>query len=558
MRLWDCRIGGSAKTVRCLRNFAKSKVPVTSVAFATTPICPVEFDTNVAPNPYAVYAAACQNVYEFDLRGTRDRPVISQARRILTQHSSEVNRIHISPDGWCLVSCDDDGEIRVSALEPPIRPVRSLRSETGAENSEPTHDSDESKFRDTTSSSAQHSSGPHAMSSKTASVSKKVALMDLSDPLSSVKTIEASKDGDNTESKQPTVVESKKQNMGHQNICNSVLFLSPRRSSATAWESGQNNTKMKGKPSKSQQTTKQSSFPMEAWYAPSARIQDGIPVSLTIGPGCLLSGGMDSLLCMWDYSFNHERGELHLRDAISTARQANSGQSINPPFVYSLAHERDGPLSIAGLGTGDILLMDIAHHDDLDRRVELIDLGRLRAHNYIVTDVMFYDCGAATYGAAPLITMGADKQVVVWDGTLLQKEIAERRSAWSYIQSKTRPKGPSKKPDPEGSSSELERCSWKLGLEWMRPNVSHDELAQLASQPEEVVVTTASGKVKGRLPRSLTPAWSRTDAEVLDTKYVAIRAPLRECPNAGVIDSHGCLWIGDMNHDIYGTNLFRS
>lgn len=74
---------------------------------------------------------------------------------------------------------------------------------------------------------------------------------------------------------------------------------------------------------------------------------------------------MDSQIVQWDFSKG--RAMQTYSTNVSEAASASASQTLNPPFVNSMAFTRDGEFLFAASGNGEILLFDAKRKEERRR-----------------------------------------------------------------------------------------------------------------------------------------------------------------------------------------------
>jgi WD40 repeat protein len=109
---------------------------------------------------------------------------------------------------------------------------------------------------------------------------------------------------------------------------------------------------------------------------------------------CVLSGGFDSKIVLWD----------PLQQAVIQEISVQSQQSFNPPFVHSVEMCLEADTAVAALGDGSILLW-IWDDEEEDT------LLRIPAHRAAISHIHFAHWG----NQYELISLGNDKRICFWN-----------------------------------------------------------------------------------------------------------------------------------------------
>ena len=125
---------------------------------------------------------------------------------------------------------------------------------------------------------------------------------------------------------------------------------------------------------------------------------------------------MDCEVVCWDYSRARPSHAFSTQPTAASAA-SNSNQTLNPPFVNSLAFSRDGDTLLVGSGNGEILLYD-ARRKEERRRV----LGHTHSVMHVSALALppSFPALAASFsgGHSPdacMLSAGNDQKILLWD-----------------------------------------------------------------------------------------------------------------------------------------------
>ncbi|KAF6017957.1 WDR53 [Bugula neritina] len=78
-------------------------------------------------------------------------------------------------------------------------------------------------------------------------------------------------------------------------------------------------------------------------------------------PWCLLSGGLDCMLFLWDFKKGQALASVNMADEIrkGEVESEKSSYVVNPPLIHSLCITADGLIAAVGLENGKIMLFTI-------------------------------------------------------------------------------------------------------------------------------------------------------------------------------------------------------
>jgi len=123
----------------------------------------------------------------------------------------------------------------------------------------------------------------------------------------------------------------------------------------------------------------------------------------------LWSGGMDSQVCVWDFSRGRCTHQLSMQ---ATSASTSSNQTLNPPFVNGLTFSHQGDTAVAASGNGEIVLWDAKKNEE--RR-------RLLGHTHSVMHVGVlplppsFSALSSFTSPSCLLSAGNDQTLLLWD-----------------------------------------------------------------------------------------------------------------------------------------------